>query len=742
MEYESYQMPNSMNGHGHRSHVRNGGMDEYMMQEHIESMNVQLSSTRAQRIRAAIFPETLEDGASNGLSTPIPSTQFVNGQPTAVQKLSEPSQLLKNAVIDIINYKEDAEITEKALPELIRLLNDDDPIVSGQAALILHTLAKKEASRLALSTPQMIQALIQAISNPRANDETRRGVAGVFHCLSQQKQGLVLLFKSGIIPILVRLLDSSMESVVNYALSTLHNLLLHLEHAKLEILRCGGCQKMVGLLNSNNPKFLAILTDCLHMLAFNNEEVKIIIESSNGPQQLLRILELTDYEKLLWTTTRLLRVLSVSPSIKLVMVSKNAIQILEKQLYQPISLRVQQNCLQILRNLSDQAVKLENLDSLLRLLIELLQTNDLITVSCAVGIISNLTCNNQYNKMAVVQSNGVHALINTIIQGQDKEEILEPAICALRHITSRHSHASEAQDAVRNLNGLLPIVELLNPSLYSWPIIKSTISLIRNLALSPNNLPILRETGSIQKLAQLLVRSHQELQRQQPNVELIDNYIRMDDILEACVSALHILAKDQQNRVIIRDLDCIPLFVRLLYPPSNVSIQRAAAGVLCELVNDRLCADIIEKQNCTQKLTELLKSNDEGVATYAAAILFRLSDDKPYDMKKRLSQDVTSALYRDEHLMNNHYGLVNGSSGGSYSNPYRSTPPPLHDVPSMNYYASEGAGGSGLGSLMDNQVLVGDRDMMQASPRSSSHHQTPPPPHNNSQMAAWFDTDL
>ena len=40
------------------------------------------------------------------------------------------------------------------------------------------------------------------------------------------------------------------------------------------------------------------------------------------------------------------------------MVSKNAIQILEKQLYQPISLRIQQNCLQILRNLSDQAVKL------------------------------------------------------------------------------------------------------------------------------------------------------------------------------------------------------------------------------------------------------------------------------------------------------------------------------------------------------------------------------------------------
>ena len=69
--------------------------------------------------------------------------------------------------------------------------------------------------------------------------------------------------------------SSSNESIVNYALSTLHNLLLHLEQAKLEILRCGGCQKMVGLLNSANAKFLAIVTDCLHMLAFNNEEVKV-----------------------------------------------------------------------------------------------------------------------------------------------------------------------------------------------------------------------------------------------------------------------------------------------------------------------------------------------------------------------------------------------------------------------------------------------------------------------------------
>lgn len=152
--------------------------------------------------------------------------------------------------------------------------------------------------------------------------------------------------------------------------------------------------------------------------------------------------------------------------------------------------------------------------------------------------------------------------MNTILQGHDKEEILEPAICALRHVTSRHSHAAEAQDIVRNVNGLLPIVDLLNPNVYSWPTVKSTISLIRNLALSNENFVVIRESGAIDKLAQLLVRTHQEFQRQ-PNVDLIDNYIRMDDILESCISALHIIAKDPQNRMVIRDLDCVPLFVRV-----------------------------------------------------------------------------------------------------------------------------------------------------------------------------------
>jgi hypothetical protein len=62
-------------------------------------MNQQLNQTRSQRVRAAMFPETLEEGIE------IPSTQMDPAQPTAVQRLAEPSQMLKHAVVNLINYQ-------------------------------------------------------------------------------------------------------------------------------------------------------------------------------------------------------------------------------------------------------------------------------------------------------------------------------------------------------------------------------------------------------------------------------------------------------------------------------------------------------------------------------------------------------------------------------------------------------------------------------------------------------------
>lgn len=68
-----------------------------------------------------------------------------------------------------------------------------------------------------------------------------------------------------------------MESVLFYAITTLHNLLLHQEGAKMAVRLADGLQRMVPLLNKSNPKFLAITTDCLQLLSYGNQESKVCV---------------------------------------------------------------------------------------------------------------------------------------------------------------------------------------------------------------------------------------------------------------------------------------------------------------------------------------------------------------------------------------------------------------------------------------------------------------------------------
>ena len=54
---------------------------------------------------------------------------------------------------------------------------------------------------------------------------------------------------------------------------------------------------------------------------------------------------------------------------------------------------------------------------------------------------------------------------------------------------------------------------------------------------------------------------------------------------------------------------------QLLYSPIE-NIQRVAAGVLCELAQDKEAAEAIEAEGATAPLTELLHSRNEGVGDY------------------------------------------------------------------------------------------------------------------------------
>lgn len=130
-----------------------------------------------------------------------------------------------------------------------------------------------------------------------------------------------------------------------------------------------------------------------------------------------------------------------------------------------------QKCVVLLRSAQRCLLLQDGLDSLLQMLVHLLSSDDINMLTCATGILSNLTCNNGHNKSLVTQNNGIEALIHAILRAAQREDIIEPAVCALRHLTSRHPQAELAQNAVRNHYGIPAIIKLVDLPYY-WPVVK------------------------------------------------------------------------------------------------------------------------------------------------------------------------------------------------------------------------------------------------------------------------------
>lgn len=272
------------------------------------------------------------------------------------------------------------------------------------------------------------------------------------------------------------------------------------------------------------------------------------------------------------------------------------------------------------------------MDSLLQVLVGLLSSDDLNMLTCATGILSNLTCNNAYNKTLVTQSNGVEALIHAILRAGEKEDVTEPAVCALRHLTSRHQQSELAQNAVRKHYGIPAIVKLLNTPYY-WPVIKveeecyclqwpSVYAIIQFIKAHfqwnfficclpkgcgrPDSKPgpVSREPGSPEgcwchpSIGQSAAQSPPGcpetwfistadipgswwasmkglclfilIYKVSSANPVMQDGVRMEEIVEGCTGALHILARDPINRADIANLQTIPLFVQVM--PKDLSI--------------------------------------------------------------------------------------------------------------------------------------------------------------------------
>jgi len=617
-------------------------------------------------------------------ATQMNNSPTMQTQNVQVIQEEQPQQQVNsdNAVANWINYQDNSEMASKAIPDLLKLLLDEDLVVVQQAAILLNQMSRIEGPRMALiQTTNAVQCLVDCL-NTTADFETARSLVGALYGVSTQKpSGVQAIINSKALQPLVKMLSAPVDTIISYAITTLHNVLLECgDKVKQQLRKMGTIHQMVPLLNKNdNGKFLSILVDCLQLLAFGNQESKQIILELGGTQILVNLLfnNNLQYQKLLLNTTRLLKVLSVCSQNKTALINLNAVQALTVHLqkqHQAIlanqqqlpagtppsntNSQILQNCLITLRNLSDAATRLNGLEQLIQSLLQILShVNDYTISTLAAGILSNLTCNNENNKKAALRSNGIQILLKLVqvnlahtgAASSSQMQLIEPCLCALRHITNRHPDMLLAQEQFRSFNGIQLLVQLMSIQPRSWPVIKALLGVVRNLCSNQANAQMLRANCIIEKLMQILYDAYTEIQMRTNQAQCASalNILKVDDvnlfdIVDSSSAALLILAKDYQNQIIMKDLDCIGFFVQMFFSPL-FAIQKSASSLLNELSANKECGMVIEQQPGFQQFIQVNFCNQFGQLKSMAELSAQTNNNSNVPV---ILQNVTTIMQR------------------------------------------------------------------------------------------------
>ncbi|UMM15250.1 hypothetical protein L5515_002752 [Caenorhabditis briggsae] len=591
--------------------------------------------TRTSRIRAAMFPDWTPPTSA------AEATTSLNSSSSIVELMHMPTQQLKQSVMDLLTYEGSNDMSEFSLPDLVKLMNDHDESVVARAVHRAYMLSREDPNFF--NTPgfdhrSFVEALMAASNSSNVN--VRRNAIGALSHMSEQRGGPLLIFRSGGLAAIIRMLYDPLESVYHYAVTTLRNLLMHVSESRGQARALNAVEALVPHLHKTNPKLLAQVADALYFLLIDDAQAKISFLSLLGPQLLVTILkEHSDHRKLVYTVVRCIRSLSVCPSNKPALISLGCLPALYAELCAAKDERSQTAILVTMRNLSDSATNEENLTHLIIKLTEIIRiANDGMT-ACACGTLSNLTCNNTRNKQTVCSHGGIDALVTAIRRFPEVEEVTEPALCALRHCTARHSFAEEAQNELRICQAFPVILDQL--ATLRTPVIKAALGVIRNCALLQANLIELtqEQTGggnTVVSLTMDILRRAVTAIDENPDIAV--DGVPMWGVVEGSVSALHQLANHPAVAAACCDdigqgsLECPP-FLDLLHrllahhrlsQMEDEVLEREILGLLYQLSKRPDGARAVENTGVTPLLIESRGSQYKSVVTYANGVLNNL----------------------------------------------------------------------------------------------------------------------
>lgn len=235
------------------------------------------------------------------------------------QKQEEEETEEDNNVANWINSQNDPGMASKAVPDLLKLLLDEDNLVVQQASVIINQMSRMDTPRQALIlNANVVPCVVDCLFHTTDLDTVKNLVGSLYGISTQKPDGVAAICRSNAPPLLIKLLDARIESIVSYAITTIHNVLLESGDAvKTQMRKAGAVHHLIPLLvHNHNAKFLAIVVDCLYALVVHNQEAKTVMLEMGGTQQLIELLfnNTQHYAKLILNIVRLLKVRLYSTS--------------------------------------------------------------------------------------------------------------------------------------------------------------------------------------------------------------------------------------------------------------------------------------------------------------------------------------------------------------------------------------------------------------------------------------------
>jgi len=356
--------------------------------------------------------------------------------------------------------------------------------------------------------------------------------------------------------------------------------------------------------------------------------------------------------------------------------------------------------------MSDLAVGIPDGESLCVDLVDKLRHPELVIVSCATGILANLTANNETLKLAVCKAHGVPALVSLLdrvpLDNKDGRDIFESALSALKHLTNNHRGAEQVQHMfVFELNGLAILNRNLAPTT-NRPGLKGILNVVNNLLLkNVENHEVIKKENLPRQIMLLLEWATQGIADSRGNVPI--DGVKLTELIDASLRCAFSFSKETIYYDVMRDVKTVKLFKHILLffaheenkgPIENI-VRLAAAVIEFISSSDLEGAYIIYQEGFDEAVIRLANHSNQKIAASASGIMHALANMK--------NQEQTGNFHPPRHLQRPHTQIQN---------------PNLQNIP------PPGGNGFGQGPIPNQQV--GPAHMQPGGPGYHPRNQFPP----------------